>query len=100
MKYRLIVLDPVADEVAEAAVYYDSQQPGLGLALLDEWERALVKIQRAPEGYQKKVKNFRQALLDRFPYLIVFLIEDSTIFVNRFINVRRHPGKRYAKRKK
>jgi hypothetical protein len=57
MKYRLIILDPVSDELAEAASYYNSQQFGLGMALLDEWENTLLRIQRAPEGYQKKVKN-------------------------------------------
>lgn len=100
MKYRLVILEPVSDELADAALYYDNQEPGLGIALLDEWEKTLVKIQLAPEGYQKKVKNLRLALLERFPYLVVFSIEDSTISINRFINVRRHPGKRYAKRKK
>lgn len=100
MKYKLIILDPVSDEVADAAMFYENRQSGLGVALVDEWEKTLARIQRAPEGYQTKVKNLRQAMLDRFPYLIVFIIEDSTIFINRFINVRRHPGKRYGKRKK
>ncbi len=100
MKCRVIVLEPAAEELVDAAMYYDSKQTGLGIALLEEWDESLIQIQRSPEGYQKKKKNFRQARLNRFPYLIIFEIEGSDIFINSFIDARRHPNKRYAKKKK
>ncbi len=100
MKYKIIVLEPVADELAEAAIYYDSKQSGLGVDLIDEWDKALSHIQRAPDGYQKKRKNFRQALLDRFPYLVIFEIDNFDIIITRFINAQMHPKKRYKKSKK
>ena len=97
MILRIIVLEPVADELTEATHYYNNIQYGLGLKLLDEWESSIRKIQQSPEGYQKKYKNYRQVLLNKFPYLIVYSIDKTTIIVSRFINVRKHPKKRYLK---
>jgi len=70
MKYSLIILDEVYKELNESALYYEEQQFSLGEALLDEFESALIKIHVNPEGYEKKYKNFRQAMLNRFPYLV------------------------------
>jgi len=63
MKYSLIILDEVYKELNESALYYEKQQFSLGEALLDEFESALIKIHVNPEGYEKKYKNFRQAML-------------------------------------
>jgi hypothetical protein len=100
MKYNLVVPEDVYEEVEEAGEYYHTQRPGLEMELFEEWEQTLQRILKAPEGYQRKTRSFRLALLDRFPFLVVFEIVGSNIFVYRFINVRRHPGKRYIKRKK
>jgi len=100
MKYILIILDEVYKELNESALYYEEQQFSLGEALLDEFESALIKIHVNPEGYEKKYKNFRQAMLNRFPYLVLFEIDEEHIVIYRFINARRHPQKRYTKSKK
>lgn len=100
MKRSLIILETAKDDLREAAIYYNEQRQGLGLELLNEWDQALVRIQRAPEGFEKKRKHFRQAMLERFPYLIIFEVEPTEIIIYSFINVRRHPKKRYTKRKK
>jgi hypothetical protein len=100
MRRSLIILASAMEELRAAALYYNDQKPGLGLELLNEWDRALIRIQRTPEGFGRKRKNFRQAMLERFPYLIIFEVELTQITVYKFINVRRHPKKRYTKRKK
>ncbi len=100
MRYRLDVLEEVYKEVEVAGEYYYSQRPGLEKELFADFERTLNRISKTPEGFQKQVKNLRHALLDTFPYLIVFEFTIEAIVVYRFINVRRHPGKRHAKRKK
>jgi hypothetical protein len=100
MKYSLIILDEVYNELNESALYYEELQLSLGVALVDEFESALTKIHVNPEGYEKKYKNFRQAMLNRFPYLVLFEIDGKHIVIYRFINARRHPQKRYTKSNK
>jgi plasmid stabilization system protein ParE len=99
MKYHLQILEEVYEELEEAADYYFLQQPGLEMKLFRDWERAVQDILESPEGFQKQRKNFRQILLQNFPYIIVYEILDSKIIIYRFINAKKHPVKRYSKRK-
>ena len=99
MKYQLQILEEVYEEIEEAADYYFLQQPGLEMKLFRDWERAVLDILESPEGFQKQRKNFRQILLQNFPYIIVYEILDSKIIIYRFINAKKHPVKRYSKRK-
>ena len=98
-KRKLTIHEAVRDEVVDAVVYYEEQQLGLGNSLLEEWEKSINKIHLTPEAYQIKRKHFREVLLDKFPYLIVFETTDTEVFVYRFINAKRHQNKRYVKRK-
>lgn len=69
------------------------------MKLFKDWEQAVQDILESPEGFQKQRKNFRQILLKNFPYIIVYEILDSDIIIYRFINAKKHPKKRYTKRK-
>lgn len=100
MKYKLFIQEEVYHEVEKAVLYYDEQRAGLGMELFKEWENIVDRVLTCPEGYEIKRKQFRHAILKRFPYLAIFEIVDATVVFHRFINVRKHPGKRYAKRKK
>lgn len=99
MKYQLQILEEVYKEIDEAGDYYFLQQPGLEMKLFKDWEQAVQDILESPEGFQKQRKNFRQILLKNFPYIIVYEILDSYIIIYRFINAKKHPIKRYTRRK-
>lgn len=98
-KYKLSIHAAVLDEVLEAVEFYQTKQQGLGEAFHEEWQNAVHSILLAPEGFQKQKKNFRQILLNRFPYLIIFEVVNYEIFIYRLLNTSRHPKKRYMKRK-
>lgn len=100
MKYSVVVLEQVFEELNEAAMYYEERQVDLGKSLFEEWEKAVISIQKNPEQYAKKYKNFRQSILSRFPYLVVFELDATDIVIYRFIHARRHPKKRYSPKKK
>lgn len=100
MKYGIVVLEQVYEELNSAAIYYEERSVNLGKALIDEWEKAVECIQKNPEAYEKKYKKFRQGMLERFPYLIMFELEDTKIVIYQFIHARRHPKKRYSTKKK
>lgn len=98
MKFILHVPQEVLNEVTEAAEYYDRKQEDLGLRLYDNFEDILLQIEKNPFLFQTAHKDYRQALLSRFPYLIIFRIYEKNIFVNKFIHARRNQEKRYKKR--
>lgn len=99
MKYKLHPLKGVDDDIADAAEWYESKQPGLGDQFLNDWESTVTYILSNPLAYSKKTKNFRQASLKTFPYSIVYEIIDHLIVIYAVINGKRHPKKRYLRKK-
>jgi plasmid stabilization system protein ParE len=95
MKYSIVLKETAREDAAEAFLYYEEQQTGLGDRFLDKLELLLHTIGKNPQHYQTKYKQFRQALIKPFPYLIIFEIEESAIIVYKVINESRHPNKRY-----
>jgi hypothetical protein len=66
------------------------------MAFLEEWESTLEYIANNAEGCAKKYKEFRQAVLKRFPYLIAYEIEGGSV-IYTVINAKRHLSRRYKK---
>jgi hypothetical protein len=61
-------------ELAEAMAWYDERCEGLGLDLLEDFQNAAAKLQRAPEHCPHyKHTDYCKQQLERFPYLIFFL---------------------------
>lgn len=97
MNYSLKIFDKVFEELNEATLYYNEQQIGLGVSLLNDWENALKRLLINPLGYEKKQKQYRQIMLTTFPYLIIFKVTNFNVIVTSFINAKRNPVKRYKK---
>lgn len=83
------------EEAAEALVWYESQQPGLGDRLIGELERAEVAISKSPETWPiwpetKPEIGIRRFLLSRFPFGVAYIIDDSPIII-AVVHLRRRP---------
>ena len=62
MTLKVIVKPLAAERIAEAFDWYENKRNGLGLEFLKEWESTSAYIKNNPEYFQKKYKNFRQAI--------------------------------------
>ncbi len=62
-------------ELNEAAQYYESENPGLGVALLDEVERCTQAIVNFPEAGSLITKTIHRRLVFRFPYALFYFHE-------------------------
>ena len=88
---------PTAElEAADAAIWYDDRRQGLGDEFLAEFRRALDRISSAPEGFSRLEgyageHDVRRCLLQRFPYLVVFMCRPEVIVVAAVSHVRRRP---------
>ena len=67
---------------ANACSYYDSITDALGNRFRANVRLAIQTVVERPESYGRIGGEFRGALVDRFPYVVVFTIDDSipTIF--------------------
>lgn len=81
-------------ELLETVRWYREQSEGLDKRFLQYLEDVIDSIQYNPKTYKKIYKNFRQAALKKFPYVVVYEIEAATIIVYSVFNARQHPGKK------
>lgn len=95
---KVVVKEQVYDDLSEIAKWYELQSPNLGVLFLNEWENTLEYVSDNPAACQIRHKNFRHSKINRFPYLIVFEIENNSVIVYAVIHSRRIPSRRYRRR--
>ena len=83
-------------ELAEAATWYETRQPGLAIRFLQEIDNAQRAIQSRPLLFPRLANmavdlEVRRALLPRFPYALVFLELKTEIRVLAVAHAKRHP---------
>ena len=85
-------LRPAELEMLDAATYYELQASGLGSIFLDKIDSAIRDIGTDPERWPIVRSNIRRRLIHRFPYVILYRVDDSEIVVQAVMHMRRRPG--------
>jgi hypothetical protein len=83
------------DELASAASWYESRQPGLGIALLDLCDKAIARLatgQIPTSAVPGVARDARRILLRRFPYSIVLYENKHELLIIAFAHNSRKPG--------
>lgn len=91
MKHSLVVKAEVIQDLSAAFEWYEQKQIGLGTQFLDEVEKYYDRITQNPEHYQSH-ENQRIAVMNRFPYKIVYEIEEEMIVVYAVYHDKRDSG--------
>jgi len=94
MNWRIEFRPEVETDVADAALWYEGRQPGLGEAFLEEligvWhelaENPLLGSRRHP------VKNIRWRYPERFPYRVIYEVreDERLVVVAAVLHAARH----------
>ena len=71
----------VVGDLKDGAKWYDDKRLGLGGEFLQECKGALDRIRERPEQATADPDGVRSVRLHRFPYVIHYRIESSTIVV-------------------
>lgn len=67
----------VAEDLREAADWYDRKQTGLGGEFLGEFWSAMESVIRSPLSFGKTTTGLRASRLARFPYVIHFRYDEK-----------------------
>lgn len=92
--HKLTIKKEAQIEIDEAIFYYEERQNGLGNLFSEQVGLYLEEIQNNPEHYQIKQKNYREAFIRRFPYVIVFEIIESEVIVYSVFHTSQNPTKK------
>ena len=95
MKVR--VLSPALYEIADTALWYDSQRSGLGLEFWQRVDAELSRIEANPLSFGRsefatQELDLRFTVVVRFNYVIHFLVESDEVQIVSVAHQARRPG--------
>ena len=95
MAYKFDILHQVKLEIIDAFDWYEKKQLNLGYDFVDEVEITLDDIKKHPKHFQIKHQNkFREATVNRFPYLVIYQIIENTIVILSVFPSKDNPDKK------
>jgi len=100
MSYTYQIHPLVEQDIEEGYIWYEERQKGLGERFITAIGAKVKQILQNPEAYSSKGnKSFREAEVDRFPYLIAYKIRKrkKEIFITSIHHTKKHPRKKYRK---
>lgn len=85
-------LRPEAElDVAEAALWYEANEPGLGAQFVDQVQATINTIAEQPSAFTTVHKSVRRALVRRFPFGVFYQIDKDGVIVIAVLHGSRHP---------
>ena len=93
MSYSITITALAIDDIQDGLEFYNSRVTNLGFRFAHEVDAALQDIAAIPTAYSYRYKNVRGKQLRKFPYVIFFIITDSShsIEVLRIFNAYQDP---------
>ncbi|TCD29738.1 type II toxin-antitoxin system RelE/ParE family toxin [Pedobacter psychrodurus] len=87
-----IQIKPIAIQMAKDAYdWYEEQKVGLGDLFLAELSRCYSKLEKNPLFYQKLKKNYRHLVLNKFPYVLIFEVNENEIIIFAVFHTAKNP---------
>lgn len=91
MNFPIHLTREALQEEAEAYLFYEAEQSGLGERFLKQVEIALKKVLHNPTHYSfcDETKTIRDIRLIRFPFIIIYEIRSNKIVVYHIHHTRK-----------
>ena len=86
------ILEIAQLEFNEAKEFYEIEQTGLGAKFENEIKNGILRIQQFPQAWPPERKETRRYLTRKFPYKIIYSIQENEIVVLAFAHLHRKPN--------
>lgn len=94
MNRSVRVLPVAVRELEDAYRWYERQRSGLGLEFLLAFAATVESVRSLPLGAELVALRTRKVLLRRFPYLVLYAVEEERILITAVFHGRQDPRKR------
>lgn len=91
MTMQIVILEIARLEFDEAKDFYEIEQPGLGTQFEEQIKHSLTRIRQYPQAWPPERKEIRRYIVHKFPYKILYSIQDDKIVVLAFAHLHRQP---------
>ncbi len=95
---RFILKEEFISDFAEAMNWYGERSQESATDLFSDVQTILRHIENHPESFSAIQRNYRQAVLGNFPYVIVYKIYRAEISVYAFFHTSRNPRKKIRRK--
>jgi len=93
MSYKILI-DPIARiDILQSAMWYNEQQPGLGRRYYNSVRQTIKSIKDNPYQYQLRYRTLRMALVQKFPFMVIYLIDENNkqVAITAIFHTSRNP---------
>ncbi len=99
MPYQYFLHEDAYEEYIKAYEWYELKQKGLGEKFMAFVEKKLLQISEHPKYYGKRHKNYREAKVENFPYMIVFEFFENKelIHISAIYHSKRNPKRKFRR---
>lgn len=94
LSHNFVVTSKADLEISDAYLYYEFKQSRLGERFLIQLDKCFESIDINPSTFRIQFDDFRQAKIDKFPYLVVYRIDNTDIIIEAVFNTHRNPNKK------
>jgi hypothetical protein len=95
MSYTVQVLPEATEEVAMIFAYYEGAKTGLGHRFQHALNECYMSLALNPSG-QKRKGDFRHAMVNKFPYRVVYEVRGQLVLIYQVRHTSRKPSKRFG----
>jgi plasmid stabilization system protein ParE len=92
MALRVVFRDHAIAEIEEAIDWYEAQRPGLGEEFFAAVSTSVNLIESNPFHYQRILKNRRRAVVARFPFNLIYFVNEDEVVIVACLHGRRSPA--------
>lgn len=99
MPFKLVTLDKANRELVDALNWYVLQPEGLVELFRAHFRTDVMRILNNPESYPEVRKSYRKAVMEKFPYFILYSIskKKQIITIVSIFLTSRNPVKEFRK---
>jgi toxin ParE1/3/4 len=92
---RPIITNRATKDIAKGRDWYETKRLDLGYEFMDFVYQCIEEIHKRPLGYPVKHKYVREMYIRKYPYVIIYSIEEAIIFILRVFPCKNDPQKKY-----
>ncbi len=94
MVYRLELREKARLGVIQGYQWYDEKSEGLGARFVSQAEEVIEYIGKNPLHFQVRYKDYREAFLRDFPYVVIYQVKGKRVIVSSVYPARANPTKK------
>jgi plasmid stabilization system protein ParE len=98
VKQTIVLTEEAQQEIMDAFNYYESAQAGIGAMFINYLENTFNSISTNPNGFKKISSKSRQAVVPKFPFIVIYEAIDEKIVILAVFHTSRKPKRKSNKK--